>query len=260
MTGFEPHETFSLLIHAGAKAGKSTLSATAPKPILVLDAEGSWKFIPLRKVYWSPLDGPPPDYDGTWDACVVNVSEWSVVSMVYQYLTQWTLPFTSLVMDSVTEVQRRCRANLKGTEVMKIQDWNVLLIAMDNVIRGFRDLMFMPGTALRCTVFVAETRQNQSTSKWIPYMQGQISISLPYWMDVVGYLYPDYEVDANGQSSTQVRRLLISPDGNNQFEAGERVQGRLGQVVTIPRPGEDKVGTEIEDMMMRIYRKGEPSG
>ena len=37
--------SLSVLIHAAAKVGKSTLSSTAPPPILVLDVEGSWKFI-----------------------------------------------------------------------------------------------------------------------------------------------------------------------------------------------------------------------
>lgn len=250
LSEFTTDQRISMLIHASSKVGKSTLSGTAPKPILVLDAEGSWRFINLRKTYWEPSAGPPPAYDGTWDACVVHVREWGTVELVLQWLRSYMLPFTSVVVDSVTEIQRRCRENLKGDEAMKIQDWGTLLSRMDKSIRGFRDLALLPGINVRCVVFIAETRQSQA-GKWVPYMQGQISTALPYWMDICGYLYPDMDLDANGQATVEVRRLLIAP--NSQFEAGERVQGRLGGVITIPKPPSGTSGDDIERWMRTIF-------
>lgn len=238
-----------MLIHAGSKVGKSTLTGTAPKPVLVLDAEGSWRFIPVRQKYWDPMQGPPPACDGTWDACIVTVREWNTVEMVYRYLTQTETCFTSVVVDSITEIQRRCKSNLKGTEALKIQDWGVLLSLMDSTIRGFRDLTLLPNSSVRCVVFVAETRQQEG--KWIPYMQGQISISLPYWVDICGYLYPDYELDENGQATREFRRLLISP--HPQYEAGERVQGRLGKSIAVFQPDTGRAGNDIENWMKVIY-------
>lgn len=249
MTTFEADQTFSMLIHADSKVGKSTLTATAPKPILVLDVEGSWRFIPLRQVAWDPIVGPPPTHDGTWDACVVTVREWDTLKRTYEWLAQYQTPFATVVIDSISEVQRRLKQNLKGTEPMKIQDWGVLLTIMDATIRGFRDLVMIPGLNVRCVVFVAETRE--ANGRWAPYMQGQISIALPYWMDVVGYLYPDHEMDANGQPTTEVRRLLISP--HPQYITGERVQGRLGSIITIEKPAPGTVGNDIERMMTTIY-------
>lgn len=247
---FATHQRLSILIHAGSKLGKSTTSATAPKPILVLDAEGSWRFIPLRQVPWDPTTGPPPTYDGSWDACVVTVSEWDTVSKVYQWITQYQTPFTSIVIDSITEIQRRLKQNLVGTEAMKIADWGVLLSRMDGVIRGFRDLALQPQLAVRCVVFIAETRQSQA-GKWVPYMQGQISVSLPYWVDICAYMYPEWEVDDNGQPTREVRKLWISPHA--QYEAGERVQGRLGGVITVNPPPQGRTGTDVEDWMKRIF-------
>jgi len=248
---FDTHQRMSILIHAGSKVGKSTLSSTAPKPILVLDAEGSWRFIPVRQVHWNPVTGPPPTWDGSWDACVVNVSEWDTVQQVYQWVTQYQTPFVSIVIDSITEIQRRCRQNLVGTEAMKIADWGVILSRMDGVIRGFRDLGLRPELAIRCVIFIAETRQSQSTGKWVPYMQGQIAVSLPYWVDVCGYLYADCELDHNGQPTQEVRRLWIGP--SQQWEAGERVQGRLGSVLTVTRPATGGVGTDVEDWMKAVF-------
>lgn len=235
-------ETLSLLVHADAKVGKSTLGSTCPVPILALDAEGSWKFIPARMISWNPLKAPPPIWDGTWDVCIVNVRDWQTVQYVYQWLQTGQHNFRSLVVDSISEIQRRCKANLVGTEAMKMQDWGVLLNVMDAVIRGLRDLTLHPTNPMQVVMFIAETRQNNSNGKWVPYMQGQISISLPYWMDILGYLYVDQLLDSNNQPLRKVRRLLITP--NNQFEAGERVQGRLGEVVDEPN---------VTRMLIQVY-------
>jgi hypothetical protein len=252
---FSTHQRLSWLIHGQSKKGKSTLSATAPKPVLVLDAEGSWRFIPGNIVYWDPLHETPPVYDGTWDICIVHIREWATVHMVYQYLRQWPNLFTttgptSVVVDSITEIQRRCKANLKGTEAMKIQDWGVLLSAMDSTIRGFRDLCLIPQLTVRCVVFVSETRES-NTGRMVPYLQGQIATSLPYWVDICGYMYPDYDVDANGQATRECRRIWISP--HQQYEAGERVQGKLGGVLTFYKPPDGTVGTEIAWWMKVVF-------
>jgi hypothetical protein len=248
---FTTHQRMSWLIHGGSKKGKSTVAATCPKPVLVLDAEGSWRFIPGRKVYWDPLKELPPTYDGTWDICVVHVQVWETVQLVYQYLTQWThLPFVSVVIDSITEIQRRCKANLKGTDAMKIQDWGVLLSVMDSTIRGFRDLCLMQQLSVRCVVFVCETRET-GMGRLVPYMQGQIATSLPYWVDICGYMFVDYEMDANNQATQEVRRMWIGP--HTQYEAGERVQGRLGNVLTVSKPLNNQIGVEIAFWMTVVF-------
>lgn len=223
-------ETLSILIHADSKIGKTTFAATSPAPILALDVEGGWKFLPLRQYHWDPMTGPPPAYDGTWDACVVTVREWQTIQQVWQWLVSGQHNFRSLIVDSISELQRRLKSNLKGEEALRIQDWGVLLAKMDTTIRGFRDLTLHPTNPLQVVVFVAETRE--TNNKWRPYMQGQIAVALPYWMDIVGYLYVQDTIDENGQPTGKMRRLLITP--HPQFEAGERVQGRLPEVVDNP--------------------------
>lgn len=244
--------TLSLLVHAHAKTGKSTLGSTAPLPILVLDAEGGWRFIKeagfrtgitLRKIDWDPLTASPPAYDGTWDVCVVTVRQWQTLTEAYNRLVREPHSFRSLVFDSITEAQRRLKANLRGTDQMRIQDWGDLLVFMDRLIRDMRDLVLLPNSPLQLVMFIAETRQNGS-GKWVPYMQGQIGISLPYWVDVVGYLYPEQELGPDGQTSVRVLKLLVAQ--HPQFEAGERVQGRLGDVVREPHI-QSMIGTIFGD-------------
>src|SRR4030042_6044626 len=235
---FTPDDTISLLIHAASKAGKSTLTSTAPRPNPGLDAVGGWRFsrsigfkgAQLRKQHWDPMQGPPPRYDGTWDVCIVTVRKWNTLIQTYGWLTQAPHDFVSIVFDSITEAQRRCKQNLVGTDAMKIQHWGQLLTLMDSLIRDFRDLVLLPSTSVRCVIFIAETTMDEG--KWRPSMQGQIKRALPYWVDICGYLYVDQEVDTDGQPTVKVRRMLVTP--HNLFEAGERVQGVLGDVVNDP--------------------------
>jgi hypothetical protein len=243
------YERLTLLVHAESKVGKSTLTSTAPLPILVLDAEGSWRFVPLRKRYWNPLTEPIPQWDGTWDAVIVHVQIWETVELVYAYLTQYPHQFTSVVVDSITELQRRCRDNLKGTEAMRIQDWGVLLVRMDHIIRAFRDMTMIKTLPVRCVVFVAETRE--LSGKWRPSMQGQISTALPYWVDICGYMFTQWMPDANGQNTLAARYLFIGQ--NPQFVSGNRVQNMLPDVMYVPPPQPGSVGTDISDMFVRLF-------
>lgn len=247
MTDPRMGETLSFLVHAGSKVGKTTLASTCPKPLLLLDAEGGSKFLPNPKVFWDPLLSPPPAYDGTWEICVVIVRDYSTMSLVFNWLITGQHHFASVCLDSISEVQRRCKESLVGTEQMKMQDWGALLTSMDHLIRGYRDLTMHPTNPLSVAMFIAETRQNGS-GKWIPYMQGQISVSLPYWVDVIGYLYVQDSPDPNNPLGVVRNRcLLVRPD--HQFEAGERVQGRLGEVVFEPN---------VERMLDAVYPKYQP--
>jgi hypothetical protein len=223
--------TLSVLVHADAKIGKTTLACSGPPPILSIDAEGSTKFIKLRKVQWDPHMGAPPLWDGSWDMCVVKIRNWQTVKLIYQHLTQSPHNFRTITVDSITEIQRQCKTNLKGSEALQIQDWGKLLSEMDTMIRSFRDLTLMDNT-IQVVVFVAETRLNQK-GKYVPYMQGQIGISLPYWVDVCGYLFTERAADANGQATgPMIRKLWVTP--HPMFEAGERCGGALGDVVDEP--------------------------
>lgn len=235
----------SFLVHAGAKVGKTTLAGTCPKPLLLLDAEGGTKFLPYRKRFWDPVTEPPPAWDGTWDVCVVVVHQFDVLATAHSWLITGNHHFRSLCVDSITEVQRRCKASINAPEYFKQQDWNVLLVRMDQIIRDMRDLTLHPTNPLSVSMFIAETRE--TNGKWRPYMQGQIATQLPYMVDVLGYLYvADVPDQLDPTVFHQERQLLVGH--HPQFEAGERVQGRLGTVVQNPN---------VERMLATVYAQGE---
>jgi len=226
----------SLLVHGLSKVGKSTFTSTAPVPLLVLDAEGSWRFItergfqsglPLRTVRWDPME-PPPVHDETWDVCRVSVQDWPTMLRVYDWLRNSPHSFVSVVVDSVSELQRRCQRNIKSDGQLQMQDWGALLNQMGDILRGLRDLTENSHNSLRVAVFVAETRE--TTGRYAPYVQGQIGTQLPYMFDVVGYLIVTPVADEHGGTTQYVRRLLVGPP-RDDVVVGERVQGRLGFTV-----------------------------
>lgn len=229
---------FSTLLHARAKVGKSTLTTTAPTPMVVLDAEGGWRFLstrgfqgkPLRVQHWDPMKTAPPRYDGTWDVQVVTVTGWPVLPHTLNVLTQQKHDFKTCSLDSITEIQRRCKASL-GVSKMQYQDWGSLLDQMDACIRGFRDLTLIDTNPLEVAIFVAESRLDSGVMR--PYMQGQIGNSLPYWMDVVGYLSVQQVEDPTAEGGKKTVRML-RVGAHPQVEAGERVQGRLGENIYDP--------------------------
>lgn len=234
----------SVIIHAEAKVGKTTLTTTSPPPMLVLDVEGGWKFVRqagfnsgkrLRRIEWDPVQTPPPRHDGSWDLCHVTVREWRTLTQAYMWLTHTKEhDFRSLIIDSVTEAQRQLRTYLKpdGRLVTYI-DWGDLLHHMDKLIRDFRDLTLLPEpNPLDVVTFIAETEMKND--KWRPAMQGQIGRSLPYHVDICGYLYTEPLQDSTGVVTGYQRKLLIGQGIAPNIITGERVQGTLPPIIEDP--------------------------
>jgi hypothetical protein len=232
--------SISILVHADTKVGKTTLGATAPKPMLLLDAEAAHRFLPHSKVFWDPMyDAPPvPGHggngpNGQWDICVVVIRDYSVMVRVMQWLQSGQHHFESVVIDSISEVQKKLKDQVTGgLGDMDQRKWGEMLTHMEALIRQLRDLTEHPTRPLTAIVITAMTEMRDG--KWRPYVQGQLRTTLPYFIDVVGYLFVQ-EVppsDPSQPAPEPIRRMLTRP--HMQFEAGERVQGRLPQYVDGP--------------------------
>jgi hypothetical protein len=184
--------------------------------------------VPGRKITWNPLTGPPPAADGTWESCMVYVHDYLTVSAALQWLQSGQHQFASVVLDSVSDMQQRCVDQLVGTDPMKTQDWGQLLRTVSDTIRKFRDLVTHPTNPLWAVVFICMT--SEKNGKWGPLVQGQLRDVLPYYVDICGYMFVNAPTDtAQGWPGNQ---LLISP--HPQYEAGERVNGVLGPIVSSP--------------------------
>ena len=221
--------SLTIMVYGESKVGKSTFAVTAPYPRLMLDVEGGHRFLPINVKYWDPIREEPPVADGTWDTVVVQVRDYDVVMKTFQWLQSGKHQFKSLIIDSISELQVKCMDQIAGTEQMKMQQWGELLRHMGALLRDLRDLTMHPTQPLEAVVLTAMARKGQD-GVYRPYLQGQLAIQAPYFYDILGAITVEQVPNPDPmQSPYKVRRMYV--ERTPEYEAGERVQGRLGKVV-----------------------------
>lgn len=214
-------QALTLLVHGPAGAGKTTFGSSAPKPILLMDAERAARFINLRKVYWDPMREEPPVYDGTWEMCVVKTNIWDKAQKALEYLRSGRHPFKTVMIDSLSEIQIKAQEAINGRQQMQTHHWGKLLQNMGGFIRDLRDLLEADdGNALQMVIAISTSKDYDGTFK--PYLQGSIASQVPYIFDIVGYLYVNQVTSNTGEVSEH--RYLFT--GNHPaYEAKSRVGG-----------------------------------
>lgn len=223
-TGPNPRHNASFLVYGKAKVGKSSLAATAPGAKLALDSEGSWNAFDgrdnpnrpgekYRVTYWDDLSQPPPDMTDA-DICVVDVLKWETINQVINWVVRTDHPFQSIIMDSVTETQNRCKKSLFSNPVgLQHRDWGELLAHMSSRIKRFRDIIKDVSNPARCMVFTSEGKARQDGT-YTPQMEGQLRDSIGYWMNTTAFLKIAQVANSDGiitDDSPVVRRLLVKP-------------------------------------------------
>lgn len=195
----------------------------------MLDVEGGHRFLPIVVKYWDPLREEPPVADGSWDTCVVQIRDYDTVLKTFQWLQLGKHHFKSLIIDSVSELQVKCLENIAGKQQMTQQQWGELLRHMGALLRDMRDLTMHPTAPLEAVVLTAMARPGQD-GRSKPYLQGQLAIQAPYFYDVLGALtVEEFPNPDPTQPAFRARRMYV--ERTALYEAGERVQGRLGAVV-----------------------------
>jgi hypothetical protein len=208
MTTVDDAVTLAAVIHGESGAGKSTLGGTTPIPRLVADAEGGSRYVKAhrRRIKWNPLQEPVPEWDGSWDTCIVTILDWQTLYAMYEHLSTGNHPFRSLIIDSLTEAQKRLVDDVAGTDQPTLQDWGTIGRNFEDMIRRLRDLTFHPIKPIEAVVMICLSHLRDGETR--PFLKGQIELTLPAFVDVVGYLYTDT------QSGAVARRLLIEPANN----------------------------------------------
>lgn len=232
--------SLGICLHGEPGTGKSWLGATAPAYRLVLDCEGGSRYTKEKKVYWNPAEPPPVPGSGRedpnspvvtevdWRTCIVITRNFATMGLVYGWLNSGQHPFRSLVIDSITELQKRLVDDTAGVAQPTQQDWGAILRIMEAEVRKLRDLLFHETRPLECVVLIALTHQRDG--KFRPFVKGQLELSLPGFIDVVGFLYVDMDADQQ-----MVRKLLIAPVG--EFDAKDRTDAltvAYGPVIVNP--------------------------
>ena len=245
MTDNTHDKSLTVLVFGASKAGKSTLSVTAPEPRLYLDVESASRFLPIERVYWNPATEAPPEYDGTWDTCVVQTRDWVTVEKTYQWLQSGKHPFKSLIIDSISELQTRFIESTAGRSQLTQQDWGDVYRKVGGLVRDIRDLTMHPTKPLEAIVMTAMMKE--VNGRYTPWCSGQLQTLLPYLLDVTGYLWVETETDELSGEETEVRKFLTRRTAT--YEAGERVGGRIPRVMKDPN---------ITDMIESIFSDRTP--
>lgn len=206
--------SITLAIHGEPKVGKTTFGNTTPSPRLILDAEMGTEWLETPTVTWEPTQGPPPA-PGDWETCIAPIRKFDDVGLVYQWLNAGQHHFRGISLDSGSEIQKRCIDSIAGVAAMDQTDWGELLRRMEAMLRSFRDLRKHPTRPIEALVVTFMTRKKEG-DVYRPFLQGALETSMPYFFDVLSFLY----VEPTPEGSYQ-RKLLTQPVPG--FLAGSRV-------------------------------------
>lgn len=235
---YNPFPSLTITVHGESGSGKSWFADTAPGPKLVLDAEGGGKhYRSGPKIEWIPTKNSPPEANG-WETCLVHVRDYETVAKTLEYLQSGRHPFKSIIMDSLTEVQKRLIDHIVGIDQPRIQDWGEILRTMEKQVRDFRDLTLHPTNPVSCIVFICPTGEKGTDPHSRPYLQGQLGITMPYYTDVVGAQVAAQDPD---DKETMLYYLIVKPVKN--YIAKDRTD-KLGTYLQNPN---------IVEMFRRVY-------
>lgn len=175
----------NILIYGDPGAGKTVLAGSADavpemRPVLFIDIEGGT--LSLRK--------RAPDVH------VVRIQNWKEFADLYNGLLQEDHGYRTVVLDSLTEIQKFHMYNVMQNVVIKdserdpdvpsMREWGKNIEVMRKTVRGFRDLpMHTVFTAL------AKADKDGNSGKIVtkPYMSGKLANEVAGFVDIVGFLY-----------------------------------------------------------------------
>jgi hypothetical protein len=235
------------VIYGQAGVGKTTIVETAPGPRLILDSEGGADWLEKPYIVWNRVTEPPPlpteEQLAEWGndySVVLFIRDWSVFEMAYAWLESGKHNFRTLALDSLTDIQKRCKDSI-STGAFDMQAWGVLLSKMDVILRGMRDLTNHATRPLQCIIITALVREN-SAKMLAPKIQGGLVDDLPGLFDLVGYYKMSAEVNVNGEFD---RLLMISPAPTYEAKA----RGSMGRTLKIA------YGTSIKNPDIRAIMR-----
>jgi hypothetical protein len=107
-----------------------------------------------------------------------------------------------------------------------------------------------PTQPLEAVVLTAMARPG-ADGRSRPYLQGQLAIQAPYFYDILGAITVETHPNPDPlQAPIKSRRMYV--ERTDEYEAGERVQGRLGKIVE-----QENLG--IERMLDMIFGPKNPT-
>ena len=177
-----------LLVYGHAGAGKTTLAASMPRPIII-SAEGG-----LLSIQHAALP-------------YIEVSSMETLREAFDYVSgEHGADFDSIVLDSISEIAEVVLIHEKAVNKDGRAAYGEMAVQMTSIIRAFRDL---PGKHVLMTAKVEKSQDETGRILYSPPMPGnKVGQSLPYFFDEV--LALRVEKDAEGVAQ---RALMCDSDG-----------------------------------------------
>ena len=214
-----------MLVYGDSGTGKTTLAGSADevpemRPVLFVDIEGGTES--LRHSY--------PNVE------TVRVQNWKQMQDVYNVLHSGEHEYKTVVLDSLTEIQKFNMYNIMHDTIAKrpdldpdvpsMREWGKNLEQMRRMVRGFRDLdMHTIFTALNMT----DKDQKTGITTMQPSLSGKLAKEVAAFLDIVAYYYVKQVGD--GQDA-EFLRLLLTQKTDSQV-AKDRT-GRLPMIIEKP--------------------------
>lgn len=206
-------------VYGGSGMGKTALTATLPRPVLISAESGLLSLAPnnLVRIYGANRT------DITYDVPIIKITTLADLSDAYRWCTSSAeaAHFDSFALDSLTEIAEVVLATAKAGSKDPRQAYGVLIDDMMKCVRQFRDI---PQKHIYMSMKMEPIKDELSgITKYGPSMPGQkLGPALPYFFDEVFRL--GVNKDAQG---TPYRFLQTQPD--LQYDAKDR-SGALAPV------------------------------
>jgi uncharacterized protein YllA (UPF0747 family) len=116
----------------------------------------------------------------------VKVLDWATLEAMYQWLVKLgnNAPFRSVIIDSLTEMQKRLMDQIAGTAQPSLQQWGDMGRRLQDMIRKIRDLSLIETKIQPIVVICLSHRRDDQVR---PMISGQTELVLPGYFDVVGF-------------------------------------------------------------------------
>jgi hypothetical protein len=187
------------LIMGDSGAGKSYLIATAPNPLVLLTEPNGAMSIQASNP----------------DALIIHITDLNHMKAVLAAIRDGAIkqPFDTIVIDSITELQRMIQfdilaeANKKGKdkrETLSKQDYGKLANRFTELITKIRNLPYH--LICTCLVSIQVIDENTGLTEIRPMLVGQAKMTVAQYFNGVGFLYRTGKYDEYGSAE---RALLL---------------------------------------------------